>query len=227
MYILNPVAQLMSWVCQAQRNGCMSKTPTCCWQWWGSIGGHIRYSVSVWCGTDLTGDVVVWREETAVQKRKWDKTPNNRCALESDPARDSAVMWSGTGQRAKPEQAVVEVMWYDAWRTHGRGGLDQSPLLFSPLVFLFISLSHTCAHTNIRSLSHSPLSSLLCKSYLSHHAATHFPSLFNSFLSIQYSPLSHFLSRSCSILLSPRGMWVCHAVQSSGHGCGSTPTSNG
>lgn len=89
-------------------------------------------------------------------------------------------------------------------RTGGGGWLDQSPLFILALVFLFISPSHTCTHTNIRSLPHSLLSSSLCQSYLSYHAATHFPSLLNSFLSIQYSPLSHFLSRSCSISLSPQ-----------------------
>lgn len=60
--------------------------------------------------------------------------------------------------------------------------MDQSPLLSS--LFFFISLSHTSTHPNIRSVSHSSLSSLLCQSYLSCHAATHFPSLLNSFLSI-------------------------------------------
>lgn len=68
-------------------------------------------------------------------------------------------------------------------RTRGWGWyLDQSPLLSS--LFFFISLSHTCTHTNICSLPHSSLSSLLCQSYLSCHAATHFPSLLNSLLSI-------------------------------------------
>lgn len=117
----------------------------------------------------------------------------------------SAVMWSGTGQGAQPGLPVVDVTWYEARKTHWRGGwLDQSPLFILALVFLFISPSHTCTHTNIRSLPHSLLSSSLCQSYLSYHAATHFPSLLNSFLSIQYSPLSHFLSRSCSISLSPQ-----------------------
>lgn len=78
------------------------------------------------------------------------------------------------------------------------------PPFILALVFLFISPSHTRTHANIRSLPHSLLSSSLCQSYLSYHAATHFPLLLNSFLSIQYSPLSHFLSRSCSISLSPQ-----------------------
>lgn len=85
-------------------------------------------------------------------------------------------------------------------RCTGGGGLDQSPLL-SSLLF-FISLSHTCTLTNIRSLSHSSLSSLLCQSYLSCHAATHFPSLLNSFLSIPLA-LIFFLAPAVS-RFSPR-----------------------
>ncbi len=142
----------MSWTCKTWRNGCISKTPTCCWQWWGSIGGHIRCSVSVWCRTDLTGDTVVWREETAVQKRKWDKTPNNRCVLQSDPARDSAVMWSGTGLGATPGQAVVDVTWYDARKTHRRGDWTKVPFYSHSCLSLYLSLSHMHAHKHLQSI---------------------------------------------------------------------------
>lgn len=210
--------QPMSWAFKTLRIGYIyiyiSKTPTCWWQWWGSTGGHFRHSVSVWCGTDSTGDVVVWQEETTIQKRKWKKI-NKKKRETTHQTTDvcwgvtllvtSAVMWSGTGQGAQPGLPVADVTWYEARKTHWRGGwLDQSPLFILAILFLFISPSHTCTHTNIRSLPHSLLSSSLCQSYLSYHAATHFPSLLNSFLSIQYSPLSHFLSRSCSISLSPQ-----------------------
>lgn len=187
----------------------ISKTPTCWWQWWGSTGGHFRHSVSVWCGTDSTGDVVVWQEERKWKKeikKERDNTPNNRCVLGSDPARDKCcdVIWDGAGSTAWPACRWCDLIWSQEDALEGGGWLDQSPLFILALVFLFISPSHTCTHTNIRSLPHSLLSSSLCQSYLSYHAATHFPSLLNSFLSIQYSPLSHFLSRSCSISLSPQ-----------------------
>lgn len=140
----------MSWACQPLRNGCISKTPTCWWQRWGSIGGRIRQSVSVWCRTDLTGDVVVWREETAVQKRKRkrkrDNTPNNRCVLESDPARDSAVMWSGTGQGAMPGLAVVDVTWYDARKTHGGDDWTEALFYSRSRLSLYLSFSHMHTH---------------------------------------------------------------------------------
>lgn len=52
--------------------------------------------MSVWCGTDLTGNVVVLTRGNSGPKKgkekKGDNTANNRCVLESDPARDSAVM---------------------------------------------------------------------------------------------------------------------------------------
>lgn len=206
----------MSWAFKTLRIGYIyiSKTPTCWWQWWGSTGGHFRHSVSVWCGTDSTGDVVVWQEETTVQKRKWKKknkkrerqhTKQQMCAGEWPCSWQ--VLWCDLGRGREHSLACLSLMWPDmkpGRRTGGGGWLDQSPLFILAILFLFISPSHTCTHTNIRSLPHSLLSSSLCQSYLSYHAATHFPSLLNSFLSIQYSPLSHFLSRSCSISLSPQ-----------------------
>ncbi len=216
----------MSWACQPLRNGCISKTPTCWWQRWGSIGGRFRQSVSVWRGADLTGDVVVWREETAVQKRKrkYKTRQHNKqqmCAGEWPCSWQCCdVIWDGAGSNAWTGCRWCDVIWCqeDAW---GGGVTGPEPSFILALVFLFISLSHTCTHTNIRSLSHSPLSSLLCQSYLSYQAATHFPSLLNSFLSIQYSPLSHFLSHSCSILLSPVG---CESVtQCRAAGMGAVP----
>ena len=57
------------------------------------------------------------------RERERDNTPNNRCVLGSDPARDKCcdVIWDGGGQGAQPGLAVVDVTWYEARKTH-RGG---------------------------------------------------------------------------------------------------------
>ena len=140
----------------------------------------------------------------------------------------SAVMWSGTGQGAQPGLPVADVTWYEARKTHWRGGwLDQSPLLFSLSSFsLSLPLTHARTQTSAVCLIHCCLPrsvNLICPTML---PPTFLCSLI---LSCPFSiPLSliFFLAPAPS-RFPPSGLWVCHAVQSSGHGCGSRPASNG
>lgn len=179
----------------------------------------------VWCWTDLTGDAVVWRDETAVQKRKKkkdrDNTPDNRRVLESDPACDSAVMWSGTGQGATPGLAVVDVTWYDARK---REGVWTKAPFYPHSSSLSLFLTHARSQTSAVCLIHRSLPcsvNLICPALLP-------PTFLRSLILSCPFPL---LSFSFSLLLvscfPPSGLQVCHAVQSSGHGCGSRPASNG
>lgn len=215
----------------------ISKTPTCWWQWWGSTGGHFRHSVSVWCGTDSTGDVVVWQEETTVQKRKWkkeikkerDNTPNNRCVLGSDPARDKCcdVIWDGAGSTAWPACRWCDLIWSQEDALEGGDGWTKAPFLFSLSSFsLSLLLTHARTQTSAVCLIHCCLPrsvNLICPTMLP-------PTFLRSLiLSCPFSiPLSliFFLAPALS-RFPPSGLWVCHAVQSSGHGCGSRPASNG
>lgn len=158
----------MSWAFKTLRIGYIyiyiSKTPTCWWQWWGSTGGHFRHSVSVWCGTDSTGDVVVWQEETTIQKRKWKKI-NKKKRETTHQTTDvcwgvtllvtSAVMWSGTGQGAQPGLPVVDVTWYEARKTHWRGGMagPKPPFYSRSRLSLYLSFSHMHAHKHPQSAS--------------------------------------------------------------------------
>lgn len=141
----------------------ISKTPTCWWQWWGSTGGHFRHSVSVWCGTDSTGDVVVWQEETTVQKRKWkkeikkerDNTPNNRCVLGSDPARDKCcdVIWDGAGSTAWPACRWCDLIWSQEDALEGGMAGPKPPFYSRSRLSLYLSFSHMHAHKHPQSAS--------------------------------------------------------------------------
>lgn len=157
--------QPMSWAFKTLRIGYIyiSKTPTCWWQWWGSTGGHFRHSVSVWCGTDSTGDVVVWQEETTVQKRKWkkeikkerDNTPNNRCVLGSDPARDKCcdVIWDGAGSTAWPACRWCDLIWSQEDALEGGMAGPKPPFYSRDPLSLYLSFSHMHAHKHPQSAS--------------------------------------------------------------------------
>lgn len=112
------------------------------------------------------------------------------------------VVWDRAGSNAWTGCCWYDVIWCqeDLWGWVGDvSWLDQSPPLFSLYSFSLSLFSHTHAHKHPQSVR----SSSLCQSYLSYHAATHYHSFLNSFLSIQYSPFSHFLPDSCFISLSP------------------------
>lgn len=231
--------QPMSWAFKTLRIGYIyiSKTPTCWWQWWGSTGGHFRHSVSVWCGTDSTGDVVVWQEETTVQKRKWKKknkkrerqhTKQQMCAGEWPCSWQ--VLWCDLGRGREHSLACLSLMWPDmkpGRRTGGGDGWTKAPFLFSRSSFsLSLLLTHARTQTSAVCLIHCCLPrsvNLICPTMLP-------PTFLRSLiLSCPFSiPLSliFFLAPALS-RFPPSGLWVCHAVQSSGHGCGSRPASNG
>lgn len=207
--------------CQGLRSMCISKPPACWWQWARSKGITL---VNTHCWADLTGDTVVWRDP---KKKKWSrkrgKKQKNRqqsrpqvCA--GDPACDSAVMWSGTEQAAEPGLAVQAspVHWCDMMPKRQKAVSTKRPFFIFTLG-LYRSFSHMFWH----SVSNSLPASSFCQSYRPCHAATHFPSLFNSFLSIP--PCSHLSFHHPS----PNELWVCHAAQSSGPGRGFQQVSNG
>lgn len=151
-----------------------------------------------------------WSKE---EEKKRDNTPNDKT---------TDVCWRVTllvtvlwcdlrhgGQAAVPGLAVIDVTWYDAGKTWedvvgGDGWLDQSPLLFlSSSHSLSLFLTHSGTQTSAVCAIHHRLPcsvNLICPVML----PPTFPWLLISFLSIQYSLLSHFLSRSCSISPSPQ-----------------------
>lgn len=135
------------------------------------------------------------------------------CA-ESDPAHDSAVMWTGTWRGRGGEQRLdwLSLMWPDMVPGRCSGGvrLDQSPLLFLPP--LYLPLSHMHARKHLQSVPFTAVFPAL--SILSVPPCCHpLPSLLNSFLSIHYSPLSHFPSRCCSIWLSQRAVSLSRSAE--------------
>lgn len=80
--------------------------------------------------------------------------------------------------------------------------LTKAPFYSHPCLVLYLFLTRSRTPTlPVCPIHRLPCSvNLICPAML----PPTFPSLLISFLSIQYSPLSHFLSRSCSISPSPQ-----------------------
>ena len=191
----------------------------------GSAGGHIRHPVRVWCGTDMTGNVVVWREDTAVHRREGRDTKRARqytkqqmCAGEW-PWQCCDVIWDVAASKVWTGCRWCDMIWCqeDTW-----GGDWTKALLYShSTLSLYLSFSHARTQTSAVGTIHRRLPrsvNLICPTMLP-----------------PTSPRSLILSRPFSIPLSfiffvapalscflPASR-VCHAVQSSGHGCGSRP----
>lgn len=125
-----------------------------------------------------------------------------------DPVCDSAVMWSGAEREAEPGLAIADVTQYDAKKMQ-EGGVSEPKVHFMLTLVLYRSFSHMF----LLSVSNSLLAS--------HYQSPMLPPPHSLILSCPVLLLSFFFSPSL-----PSELWVCHAVQSSGHGCDFQQASN-
>lgn len=167
---------------QGLRGMCISKPPACWWEWLGSKG---ITSVRTQCCVDLTGDMVVWWDkkknsgpERGRKIKRRDNRAHHRCVLVTLHV---TVQWCDLGLSREQSLEWLSLMWRDMMpRRCMRGRVSGPKTPFILTLVLYRSFSHMFWH----SVSNSLPSSSLCQSYRPCHAATHFPSLFNSFLSI-------------------------------------------
>lgn len=162
------------------------------------------------------------------KKRERQHTKQQMCAGEWPCSWQ--VLWCDLGRGREHSLACLSLMWPDmkpGRRTGGGDGWTEAPFLFSRSSFsLSLLLTHARTQTSAVCLIHCCLPrsvNLICPTMLP-------PTFLRSLiLSCPFSiPLSliFFLAPALS-RFPPSGLWVCHAVQSSGHGCGSRPASNG
>lgn len=226
------------------RNGCAPKTPAFCrWQWSSGVGGgHYRWKHHITeqaFAAGLTRQVRRWFDvrkrcsEKETSGRKQDNTRNERCVLESDPAHDSIVMWSGTGRgsNARTDCCWSDVIWF---QEDTRGGLlprgmsqgPKSSVILTPLFFLFFFLSRIRTHACAQASGVCPIYLRLPHSVNLIYPAM-LPPTFLRFLILSCPssiPFSLIFSLAASLSHFHCEPWVCHSAEQQ-HGCGSKAAS--
>lgn len=133
----------------------------------GSDGGvQVVTSGTQWaCGVGLTRQVTWWfdrrkqrfRKENEKKKikKERDNTPNNRCVLGSDPARDKCcdVIWDGAGSTAWPACRWCDLIWSQEDALEGGMAGPKPPFYSRDPLSLYLSFSHMHAHKHPQSAS--------------------------------------------------------------------------